>query len=100
MKMMLIKDTEPSEDMARIRISASRGRGGQSMTYLYDRSPKDDTAPVRVASSVNCDLDDLSFRGAHATRNFHQVIELGSSRFTNTITSVLKDNLVWIERFP
>lgn len=70
------------------------------MTYLYDRSPKDDTAPVRVASSVNRDLDDLSFRGAHATRNFHQVIELGSSRFTNTITSVLKDNLVWIECFP
>lgn len=100
MKMMLIKDTEPSEDMAHIRISASRGRGGQSMTYLYDRSPKDDAAPVRVASSVNRDLDDLSFRGAHATRNFHQVIELGSSRFTNTITSVLKDNLVWIERFP
>lgn len=28
MKKMLIKDTEPSEDMARIRISASRGRGG------------------------------------------------------------------------
>lgn len=28
MNTMLIKDTEPSEDMARIRISASRGRGG------------------------------------------------------------------------
>lgn len=27
MNTMLIKDTEPSEDMARIRISASRGRG-------------------------------------------------------------------------
>ena len=59
--MILIKDTEPSEDMNPVRISASRGRGGQ--------------------------------------RPFHQVIELGSSQVTNTITSVQKDNLVWIERF-
>lgn len=70
------------------------------MTYLYDRSPHDASAPVRVVSSVNRDLDDLSFRGPHGYRRFHQVLELGSSQFTNTITSVQKDNLVWIERFP
>jgi hypothetical protein len=60
--MILIKDTEPTADKAKVRISASRGRGGQ--------------------------------------RPFHQVIELGSSQATNTITSVQKDNLVWIEVFP
>jgi hypothetical protein len=47
---------------------------------------------------VNRDLDDISFRGAHADRNFHQVIELGSAEVTNTITSVQKDNIVWIEK--
>jgi hypothetical protein len=70
------------------------------MTYLYDRCPADANASVRVVSSVNRDLDDLSFRGPHEHRRFHQVLELGSSQFTNTITSVQKDNLVWIERFP
>lgn len=96
--MLLIKDTEPSADMAKVRISASRGRGGQTMTYLYDRDPDSRAAPVRICSQVNRDLDCLSFRGAHADRNFHQVIELGSAQVTNTITSVQKDNLVWIER--
>lgn len=96
--MLLIKDTEPSADMAKVRISASRGRGGQTMTYLYDRDPDSRAASVRICSQVNRDLDCLSFRGAHADRNFHQVIELGSAQVTNTITSVQKDNLVWIER--
>ena len=68
------------------------------MTYLYDRDPDSRAAPVRVCSQVNRDLDRLSFRGAHADHNFHQVIELGSSQVTNTITSVQKDNLGWIER--
>ena len=98
--MLLIKDTEPSADMAKVRISASRGRGGQTMTYLYDRDPDNRAASVRICSQVNRDLDCLSFRGAHADRNFHQVIELGSAQVTNTITSVQKDNLVWIEVFP
>ena len=95
--MILIKDTEPSEDMKPVRISASRGRGGQNMTYLRDRCPEDYGKPVRVCSSVNRDIDCVSFRGPHGDRPFHQVIELGSSKATNTITSVQKDNLVWIE---
>ena len=66
--------------------------------YLRDRDPASSNDSVRVCSSVNRDLDCISFRGPHADRNFHQVIELGSSRVTNTITSVQKDNLVWIER--
>lgn len=36
--MILIKDTEPSEDMKPVRISASRGRGAE--TYLRDRCPE------------------------------------------------------------
>jgi len=47
---------------------------------------------------VNRDVEEVSFRGPHGERPFHQVIELGSSQATNTITSVQKDNLVWIER--
>jgi hypothetical protein len=47
---------------------------------------------------VNRDVEEVNFRGAHGNRPFHQVIELGSSQATNTITSVQKDNLVWIER--
>ncbi|GAY28446.1 hypothetical protein [Prevotella sp. MGM1] len=66
--------------------------------YIYDRYPEESSAGVRIATSVNRDLDNLSFRGAHADRRFHQVIELGSEKFTNTITSVQKDNLLWIER--
>lgn len=66
--------------------------------YIYDRYPEASSAGVRIAISVNRDLDNLSFRGAHAGRRFHQVIELGSEKFTNTITSVQKDNLLWIER--
>ena len=95
--MILIKDTEPTADKAKVRISASRG-GGQTMMYLRDRCPETVDGNVRVCSMVNRDIDDISFRGAHADRNFHQVIELGSSKATNTITSVQKDNLVWIER--
>lgn len=69
------------------------------MLFLYDRSPSSCLASVRVCASVNRDLDDLSFRGAHASRRFRQVLELGSAQVTNTITSVQKDNLLWIEKF-
>lgn len=96
--MILIKDTEPMEDKQPVRISASRGRGGDDMIYLRDRDPESNGKPVRICAQVNRDLDDISFRGAHADRNFHQVIELGSSQVTNTITSVQKDNIVWIEK--
>lgn len=58
--MILIKDVNPAADMASVRVSASRGRGGHGC--------------------------------------LHQVIELGSNLVTNTITSVQKDNIVWIER--
>ena len=68
------------------------------MMFLRDRCPDDKGKPVRVCSSVNRDIEEVSFRGPHGDRHFHQVIELGSSQATNTITSVQKDNLVWIER--
>lgn len=94
--MILIKDTEPNEDMKPVRISASRGRDYPT-TYLRDRFPEYGGGNVRVCSMVNRDVEEVSFRGPHGERPFHQVIELGSSQVTNTITSVQKDNLVWIE---
>ena len=93
---MLIKIPPPARTSA-VCICACRGRRKDNM-YIYDRYPEDSSAGVRIATSVNRDLDNLSFRGAHAGRRFHQVIELGSEKFTNTITSVQKDNLLWIER--
>lgn len=72
--------------------------GGYDMMYLRDRDPESYGKSVRICSQVNRDVDDVSFRGAHADRNFHQVIELGSAEVTNTITSVQKDNILWIER--
>ena len=68
------------------------------MMYLRDRCPEDGDGNVRVCSMVNRDIEQVSFRGPHGERPFHQVIELGSSQATNTITSVQKDNLVWIEK--
>lgn len=68
------------------------------MMYLRDRDPESYGKSVRICSQVNRDVDDMSFRGAHADRNFHQVIELGSAEVTNAITSVQKDNILWIER--
>lgn len=76
-----------------------RGERTEAMIYLRDRDPQSYGKPVRICAQVNRDLDDISFRGSHANRNFHQVIELGSSQVTNTITSVQKDNIVWIEVF-
>ena len=60
-RIVVISDIMPEYSLAPIRISASRGRGGQ-----YDCC---------------------------------QHIELGSPITTNTITSVQKDNIVWVERF-
>lgn len=51
-----------------------------------------------ISQAGKRDVEEVSFRGSHGERPFHQVIELGSSQATNTITSVQKDNLVWIER--
>lgn len=60
--------------------------------YIKETSPTDDFSPVRISASRGRDIF-----GDGTNR---QVIELGSSRATNTITSVTKDNILWIERFP
>lgn len=97
--MMVINDIEPDYSLQMVRISASRGRGGYNMTtYIRDRCHDAENKSVRVCSSVNRDLDCISYRGPHSDRPFHQVIELGQWQFTNTITSVSKDNILWIER--
>ena len=58
------------------------------MILIKETMPNEDRFPVRSSAS----------RGRGGQRPFHQVIELGSSKATNTITSVQKDNLVWIEK--
>lgn len=65
----MIYDTVPTQQRYRVRISASRGR--------VPINPKD--------------------RGQSRGR-FCQCLELGSGLFTNTLTSVAKDNILWIER--
>lgn len=79
-----------------VRVFAIRGMDKENM-YIYDRCPSASSASVRVASSVTRDIDDVTYRGPHSGRRFRKVIELGSDKFTNTITSVQKDNLLWIE---
>ena len=66
---LYVRDVRPSDSFSSVRISASRGR-----TPL---SPK-----KRVRSG----------------ELFMQFVEIGSGVVTNTITSVSKDNWLWIEK--
>ena len=65
---LYVRDVRPSDSFSSVRISASRGRN--------PLSPK-----KRVRSG----------------ELFMQFVELGSGVVTNTITSVSKDNWLWIE---
>lgn len=66
---LYIRDVLPSASYCAIRISACRGR-----------NPLEPT------------------RRSRAGERFSQFIEIGSGMVTNTITSVDKDNWLWIER--
>ncbi len=94
--MPYLNPSPPPDTHYAVRVCAIRGRDKENM-YIYDRCPSASSASVRVASSVTRDIDDVTYRGPHSGRRFRQVIELGSDKFTNTITSVQKDNLLWIE---
>ena len=58
------------------------------MIIVKDISPEYSPHPVRVSAS----------RGRGGYKMTRQIIELGHWQFTNTITSVAKDNIIWIER--
>ena len=66
---LYVRDVRPSDSSSSVRISASRGRN--------PLSPK-----KRVRSG----------------ETFVQFVEIGSGVVTNTITSVSKDNWLWIEK--
>ena len=66
---LYVRDVRPSDSSSSVRISASRGRN--------PLSPK-----KRVRSR----------------ETFVQFVEIGSGVVTNTITSVSKDNWLWIEK--
>lgn len=68
---LYVRDVRPSDSSSSVRISASRGRNPSS--------PKKRT---------------------RSGETFMQFIELGSGVVTNTITSVSKDNWLWIEKAP
>ena len=59
------------------------------MILIKDTEPIADKEFVRISASRG--------RGGYG-KHLTQVIELGSSLATNAITSVQKDNIVWIER--
>ena len=59
--------------------------------YITDNEPWEDMQPVRISAS----------RGRSGYKHHHrfrQIIEMGGSDVTNSITSVQKDNILWIER--
>lgn len=60
----------------------------QRIVVISDTMPECSLAPIRISASRG--------RGQY---DYCQHIELGSPITTNTITSVQKDNIVWIERF-
>lgn len=70
------------------------------MFLVRDRLPEYSTAAVRICAMVGRDPNDVGYRGPTRGEPFAQVLELGSAETANTITSVLKDNLLCIECFP
>ena len=59
------------------------------MILIKDTEPISDKDPIRISASRG--------RGGYG-KPWFQIIELGSSQVTNAITSVQKDNILWIER--
>ena len=66
---------------------------------LYVRAvrPFDSSSPVRISASRGRNPSSPKKR-ARSGETFLQFVEIGSGVFTNTITSVSKDNWLWIEK--
>lgn len=64
----MIRDTDPTQLIYSVRVCASRGR-----------NPNNPTERKKCPDMV-------------------QILELGSGKYTSTITSVAKDNYLFIER--
>lgn len=65
---------------------------------VRDVAPVFSSSPVRISASRGRDyLNPLNRTALIAGKN-RQFLELGSAIVTNTITSVSKDNLLWLEK--
>lgn len=65
--------------------------------YVHDVRPSDSSSSVRISASRG--RNPLSPKKRVRSREtFVQFVELGSGVVTNTITSVSKDNWLWIEK--
>lgn len=65
--------------------------------YVRDVRSSDSSSPVRISA---CRGRNPSFpkKRARSGEMFVQFVEIGSGVVTNTITSVSKDNWLWIEK--
>ena len=65
--------------------------------YVRDVRSSDSSSPVRISASRG--RNPLSpKKRVRSGKTFVQFVEIGSGVVTNTITSVSKDNWLWIEK--
>lgn len=65
--------------------------------YVRDVRSSDSSSPVRISASRGRNPS-FPKKRARSGEMFVQFVEIGSGVVTNTITSVSKDNWLWIER--
>lgn len=65
--------------------------------YVRDVRSSDSSSPVRISASRGRNPS-FPKKGARSGETFVQFVEIGSGVVTNTITSVSKDNWLWIEK--
>lgn len=64
--------------------------------YIRDVRSSDSYSPVRISASRGRNPS-FPKKRARSGETFVQFVEIGSGVVTNTITSVSKDNWLWIE---
>lgn len=65
--------------------------------YVRDVRSSDSSLPIRIGASRGRNPSSPKKR-ARSGETFVQFVEIGSGVVTNTITSVSKDNWLWIEK--
>lgn len=65
--------------------------------YVRDVRSSDSSSPIRISASRGRNPS-FPKKRARSGELFMQFVELGSGVVTNTITSVSKDNWLWIEK--
>lgn len=65
--------------------------------YVRDVRSSDSSSPIRISASRGRNPS-FPKKRARSGETFVQFVEIGSGVVTNTITSVSKDNWLWIEK--